>query len=90
MYKYIGEHLKYPEEARKGDVQGVAVVRFVVGKRGDLKDMALIRDPGKGCGEASLAVLEQMKADGIKWIPGRQRGKAVDVQLTLPFTFKFE
>lgn len=88
LYQYIGSSLKYPEDARKAGVEGKAIVQFVVSKHGNVESIVLLRDPGAGCGDASLGVFIKMVEDEIKWIPGKQRGKSVDVQLIIPVQFK--
>lgn len=84
---FIGKNLKYPSEAREKSVQGKAIVQFVVNKQGKLEDLKILRDPGSGCGDAAIEVINKIK-DEITWIPGKQRGQKVKVQFTLPITFK--
>jgi protein TonB len=40
----------------------------------------ILRDPGGGLGEEGLRVIKLMP----KWIPGRQDGKPVRVEFTMP------
>ena len=86
MLQFIYKNLKYPAEAKAKGVQGTVIVQYVVGKTGELKDIKILRDIGFNCGEAALDVVRQMP----KWNPGKQRGKVVDVQFTLPVRFKLE
>ncbi|MBT8191513.1 MAG: TonB family protein, partial [Bacteroidia bacterium] len=86
--EYVGEHLVYPENAKKEGLEGMVVIRFSVLKTGKVDDVNILRDIGKGCGEAGASVIRNMNDDGIKWIPGQQRGKKVNVQFTLPIKFK--
>ena len=88
LIEYIGEHLIYPAKAKKAGVEGMVVVQFTVNKSGMVDDVKVIRDIGKGCGEAGAKVVREMNKDGAKWIPGKQRGKKVNVQYNLPLRFK--
>ncbi|BDC98231.1 hypothetical protein PEPS_05120 [Persicobacter psychrovividus] len=49
FYNYIGEHLKYPEEAQKVGLEGRVFVQFVVTKSGEVTGVKIIKgvDPKK-------------------------------------------
>jgi TonB family protein len=83
MLRYLYSNLKYPAEARKQGVQGKVYLQFIVRKDGKLSDVNVVREIGGGCGDAALEVVKNMP----DWIPGKQRGKAVDVLFTLPIAF---
>ncbi len=87
MIDFISEHLEYPKLAKDKDVEGMCVVQFIVGKEGSLSDIKLVRDIGDGCGQASLDVIHKMNELDIKWISGKQRGKSVEVLMTVPIKF---
>ena len=88
LMNYVFEHVKYPEAARKSGIEGMAVIRFVIEKDGSMTDLEIVRDLDGGCGEAALAVFQGMQKDGIRWIPGKQRGKDVAVIYNMPVRFK--
>ncbi|MCB9271006.1 MAG: TonB family protein [Lewinellaceae bacterium] len=88
LMNYVAGHVKYPEAARKSGIEGMAVVRFVIEKDGSMTDLEIVRDLEGGCGEAALAVFQDMQKDGIRWIPGKQRGKDVAVIYNMPVRFK--
>lgn len=85
---YINKYIKYPTEARKEGIEGTAVLRFFVEKDGELtfKDETILRNPGGGCGEEALRVVQGMP----KWIPGKHEGKPVRVRFALPIKFQLE
>jgi protein TonB len=87
LVDYISSNLEYPVDARKAGIEGNVIIQYIVTSTGEIDELKLLRDIGGGCGEAGIAVFEKMQADGIIWIPGKQRGKAVNVQLTLPIKF---
>lgn len=87
MYKWIGENLKYPSEARSNGLQGKVIMQFTVEKDGSISAVKTIRDGvGGGAGDEAARVVKKMP----KWKPGRQNGKSVRVQYTLPVQFKLE
>ncbi|QIK61061.1 M56 family metallopeptidase [Dysgonomonas sp. HDW5A] len=86
MMQYIGTNLKYPESAAKENIEGRVVLRFVVTKTGDIKDVSVIRGLDSRCDEEAMRVVRAMP----KWTPGKQGGKDVDVYYTLPILYKLQ
>ncbi|MEI9919198.1 MAG: TonB family protein [Bacteroidota bacterium] len=89
MVKFIDKNLMYPKEARKNGVEGSVFVEFVVKGDGKLTDFKVIKEIGSGCDEEALRVMMLM-GDEIRWKPGKQQGKPVDVRFVLPIKFKRE
>lgn len=85
LLMFIGENLNYPKKAQKKDVEGLVVVSFVVKKSGEIADIKIIKDIGKGCGKEAARVVELTSG---KWSPGLQKGKPVNVQYNLPVKFQ--
>lgn len=83
LMKYISENLRYPQQAREADTQGLVFVTFVVEKDGSLTDIRILRDIGNGCGEEAVRIVKTMP----KWIPAKKRGKEVRMQYNLPVKF---
>ena len=86
MLEFIYANIKYPKEAREGNIQGMVVIKFIVEKDGSISNVKLLRDIGGGCGEEALRVANAMP----RWTPGLQRGRAVRVQFNLPVKFKLD
>lgn len=86
MLEFIYKNIKYPAIARENGVEGTVVITFVVEKSGEITDARIVRDIGAQCGQEALRVVNDMP----KWIPGKQRGRAVRVQFNLPVKFKLE
>lgn len=84
FYKFIGENLKYPAAAKKDSVQGKVFLKFMVLESGELAHIEVIKGIGHGCDEAALNAIKNSPA----WIPGKQKGKAVKVWMTLPIVFR--
>lgn len=88
LLKYIYENIEYPEAAKAAGQEGTAVVSFVVQPDGSLDKIKTVRDPGAGIGDAAAAIVHKMNTDGVRWIPGKQRGRAVAVRFNLPIRFR--
>ena len=84
MLKFLYSNIKYPKAAREAGIQGRAIIRFTVQKDGTIADAKILRNPGGGTGEEAQRVVYAMP----NFVPGKQKGKAVNVSYTLPISFK--
>lgn len=84
FYKYVGDEMKYPSQARRMGIEGKVFVQFVVDKDGTITQVQAIKGIGAGCDQEAVRVLK----NAPKWKPGKQRGKPVRVRMVLPITFK--
>ena len=84
MNKFLSDNLHYPSQAEKDSVSGTVYLRFVVETSGRVSNIKVLRGIGGGCDEEAVRVVKLMP----DWIPGRQNGKKVDVQFTLPIRFR--
>ena len=55
---------------------------------GEIGNVTVAKSLGAEFDAASVRVLEKMKEEGIKWIPGEHGGKKVKVRLALPIRFQ--
>ena len=86
MMEFIYTNIKYPTEAKHKGIEGTAVVQLIIEKDGSVSSSVIIRDPGAGIGAESKRVVDLMP----KWTVGKQRGKAVRVQLVLPVKYMLD
>jgi protein TonB len=84
FYKFVGEKMKYPAQARRMQVEGRVFCEFVVNKDGSLQDVKVIRGIGAGCDEEAIRVIQSAPP----WKPGKQRGKPVRSKFNLAIIFK--
>jgi periplasmic protein TonB len=84
FFEYIQKNLKYPEQARKLGIEGKVFVEIIVGPDGKLTHVKAVKGIGGGCDEEAVRVI----SNSPKWQPGLQDGKAVNVKMMLPITFK--
>jgi TonB family protein len=83
FYKYLGENMKYPAEARRFGVEGKVFVQFIIDRDGTIKDPKIIKGIGGGCDEEVLRLIKAAS----RWNPGVQKGKPVRQRYTLPVIF---
>jgi len=86
FYRFVGENLKYPAQARRMGIDGKVYVHFVIDKDGSLSDINIVRGIGAGCDEEVLRIINMSP----KWNPGKQRGNPVRVRMMLPISFVLE
>jgi len=84
FYEYIGNSLKYPENAKKEGVKGKVFVEFVVDEKGALTEVKVVRGIGSGCNEEAVRVLKQAPA----WNPGMVVEMPVKVKMILPINYQ--
>jgi len=81
----IQKNLIYPEIAKRAGVEGKVYVLAFVNEQGEVTKAQIIKGIGAGCDEAALnAVLK------TRFTPGKQRGKPVKVQVSIPIIFKLQ
>jgi len=81
----IQKKIVYPEIAKRAGVQGRVFVKAYVDEVGIVSKVELIRGIGAGCDEAAMDAVYSTKFN-----PGKQRGKPVKVQVTVPVLFKLQ
>jgi len=86
LMTYIGKEVKYPDDAKKAGIQGKVLVTFVVSKDGKVLDSKIIKSANPSLDKEALRVIDSMPT----WIPGKQKGKNVDVSYTVPISFKLK
>lgn len=86
LFKFLQDNLKYPESAKKNNVQGRVIVQFVVEKDGTPTEFNVVRAVDPDLDAEALRVLKTMP----KWKPGMQRGEVVRVKYTVPVTFRLQ
>lgn len=82
----IYKEIKYPPIARKYGMEGTAVIRFVVTKTGEIKEVEALIGLSDEIKNECLRVINGMPS----WEPGIQRGKKVNVYFNLPIKFKLQ
>jgi len=84
--RFLQENIEYPQMARESGIQGTVYMTFVVEPSGSVSAVRVLRGIGGGCDEEAIRVIQKMP----KWNPGKQRGKPVRVQFTMPIKFTLQ
>lgn len=87
LMKYLRDNMNYPRVCKKNKIQGKTYVHFIVGSDGTIRDVEVQRSSGDVyLDKEAVRVVKSMP----KWNPGRQDGKAVAVEFTLPIVFRLK
>ena len=81
--KSIQEKIVYPEIAKRAGVEGKVFVKAFVDETGIVTSAEIVKGIGAGCDEAAIDAVLQ-----TKFSPGKQRGRPIKVQVTIPIVFK--
>lgn len=76
--------VEYPKKARMAGIEGRVVVQFIVNEAGKVEEnnINIVRGIGAGANKEAMRCVKQAEFE-----PGRQRGKTVRVQFSLPVVF---
>ncbi len=83
LRKVISEAVKYPIAAIEKGIQGKVFITFVVSTTGKVEKAKVARGVDPLLDAEALRVVSGLSG----WIPGKQRGQAVNVQYTVPVAF---
>lgn len=88
MYQFLRDNINYPELATKHAIEGTVYLKFVIERDGSVSNIEILQGvPGGAmCDREAIRVVEKMP----KWMPGKQRGREVRVNFTLPIRFKLK
>lgn len=79
----IQNKIVYPNAAKRLGIEGKVIIQAIVDENGNVAKAKVIKGIGSGCDEAALDAVKSSK-----FTPGKQRGKNVRVQITIPIVFK--
>lgn len=101
LYKFLAQHLAYPQEAIATALEGRCYCQFVVDEQGNLTDVAVVRLPGEDrkCTGEEKKKLEKaqqaIKQETLRvvgkmprWVPGKKKGKIVKCKYCFPINFR--
>lgn len=87
LLSFLSSNVKYPAVAEQNNIQGKAIVGFIVEPNGGVTGVHIMRSAG----DPSLDA-EAMRVVGSmpRWNPGKQNGQAVRVKYQVPITFRLQ
>jgi TonB family protein len=83
LFKYIAEHLKYPEKAREMNIDGRVLAQFIIGVDGSISNIKILKSTNEIFNDAAIEVISNMP----NWKPGRQNKEVVNVLVNVPILF---
>ncbi|RPI66437.1 MAG: energy transducer TonB [Ignavibacteriales bacterium] len=81
----IQSKIVYPEMAKRAGVEGRVHILAFVDESGNVTKAEVLKGLGAGLDEAAINAVKQ-----TKFKPGKQRGKAVKVQVAIPIIFRLQ
>ena len=84
--KWLTNNINYPKEAMEKGIEGRVIVKFVVTKNGKITNAEVVRPVDPLLETEALRAIRSMP----DWIPGKRNGQNVDLQFTLPITFRLQ
>ena len=82
---YIAENLRYPEDARRRDIQGKVVVEFVVEISGNVSNIRAVEALGAGCDDEAMRLIRSMR-----WRPAFKGGLRVRSIVRMDIQFRLD
>jgi periplasmic protein TonB len=80
---FLQNHMTYPKEAMKNEIQGVVVVQFVIETDGSVSNIAAIEGPVELRDDAVHLIMKSPK-----WIPAIQDGQKVRSYKKQPIVYR--
>jgi protein TonB len=78
----IQKKIIYPEFAKRAGIHGKVFITAFIDENGVVKRAELLKGIGAGCDEAAIDAIMQ-----TQFKPGKQRGRPVKVQISIPIQF---
>jgi TonB family protein len=83
FYRYVDEHLNYPDEARQEGLEGNVILDLFIAASGVVEGIQIVNGISEECNEEAIRLVKE----GPAWEPTTQNGTAVKdtLQVTIPF-----
>jgi len=86
LMNFISRNLKYPTISAENGIQGRVVLSFIVEADGSITNLKVIRSLDSYCDKEAMRIISKMP----NWIAGKQNGKNVPIEYTLPVIFRLQ
>jgi TonB family protein len=88
MMKYLNDNIVFPKDAEEKGLEGTVYVDFVIAASGSVREVTVTDAVGEDVDQSFRDEAVRVVTSMPKWTAGRQNGKAVDVNYSLPVTFR--
>jgi TonB family protein len=82
--RFMNSNLKYPELARRNNIEGKVVLVFLLTDKGDVQDVEVTDSANRLFDEEAIRVVQQMK----EWKPARKHNRPASTYVSIPITFR--
>ena len=82
--RYLSSHLKYPENARRNNIEGIVELVFMINTDGSIGEIRIIKSPSP---DLTLEAIRVIKASP-RWKPATRNGKPVADASHIPINFQ--
>lgn len=83
LMKFVSQAIRYPVIAAENGIQGRVYITFVVSPQGRVTNVEVVRGVDSALDKEAVRVVQELPA----FSPGKQRGKPVRVQYSIPINF---
>ena len=86
IYQHIAKNVKFPESARKNNIQGKVVLTFIVEKNGYVSNVTVIESVSEDVDKEAIRLISSLE----RFYPAFQNGKPVRILYTQPINFSLK
>ncbi|QMU29800.1 energy transducer TonB [Adhaeribacter radiodurans] len=83
MYQFLANNIRHPGKSARVASDGTVIAKFIVTDQGKIKDLKIEQSINPQVDAETLRVIKLMP----DWEAGKQNGKSVNVEYTLPIRF---
>lgn len=83
FFKWLGNHVHYPQDCEEQKIEGPVTVRFVVKKDGSIGEVKIVKSPHPSLSKEAERVIKLMP----KWKPATIDGKPISSSISMPIMF---
>ncbi len=87
LQEYVNSNLRFPDEVFQRNLSDEVLVQFMISKKGEIKDIKVIKDFGYGSGDEAVRLMSILSKRTEKWKPASIDGKNVDTYLKYRMKF---
>lgn len=84
MNLFISNNIRYPKIARKRNIEGDVLVKFVIEKDGSIGEVTILESANTLLNDEAIRVVKAMP----KWNPGNRDGEPLRIYYSIPIKFR--
>ncbi len=84
--RFLTKNIKYPRKARRNEIEGRVMLRFMVDVHGKVQNVTLLHNVSPEIDAEAVRVIKKSPI----WIPGIRDDEVVDAYMKLPLRFRLE